>query len=346
MFSPQDIYLDKDFIDDLDKYKYIRYWASNAYARINKNLRNNSVDVLYNKYPHTFYFTKNFIEYIETYGINKDQLHKNVLYRGILLEEYPTDIHDNGFISFSYNKDIAKKFTQTDGFLFELHKNNIENSKMLLIDNNIDDIYNEKEVLMLPGKITLQSLIDKKYFKCSYKQNVNYIKSILDKPLPMLPVYEGGKKVEKRRLPSYTIKGGQCVVFYRCIYNRDVEILGTRIIPYTQKDVSEFMQIDLPLRIRHYEDATNLIPEVMDLRKYLKNAVYNDTNKSNIDEAVMKESSYNVYIALYNLAEKTVETIMAFDYAPIFLETFTVSSAGHKNKIEMALHNYFAYKSS
>lgn len=91
----------------------VKFWASNAYARVNNLLRHYDIDTLYKTTPYLFTFLQHFIHYFQTQGIYASKIAKKstYLYRGIDDQYMPSELHrELGFIATSLDKAVSEKF--------------------------------------------------------------------------------------------------------------------------------------------------------------------------------------------------------------------------------------------
>jgi len=316
----QDIPLETIFVKDENPNKFALFWASGIYKRINYNLRNVSFSEQFKATPNTFWFTKNYIAYFKKYGYTAKQLIEksiNHLYRGIRNTNYfqvkpGQTYNDTGFIATSYDLSVAKDIAEQD-FVIEFDVLSLPNEiPFIIIDDRIAEYLLESEVLIMPGTI---QLIENKTGNtlAKYVPNLKLIDAYLRSKDPEIVMSGGALTIPKIDIEDKTL------VFYRAIYNRPVEVLKVMYFP---KNPSKEILRAIRKTENFFESMTEMIPEFMDLQKYLKSK---NITEEEFKITFAKMNSYIVHIALWSSYTRKVETIHLFELPILFKENFDVS---------------------
>ena len=290
----------------------VELWASNLYSRINFVLRNVPFEMQYSQTPYVFTFVQRFIRHIVDNGVHAlDLLQKGkYLYRGIDgTFTPPSEYNDHGFLSTSFTESISCGFAQGTpmcGTLQVFLISDMDQSiPFLLINEDVNPIYHEDEVLMLPGKCSLKSsqpevTLDSRKVQAKYECDWDLVASYLQKPPPKVKKMIGGA-------PSYDCNNleGKCIVYYRAVDGHDVEVLSV------SKSFDRKQHADV---IRYYDRVTNLIPEVRRLRIAL--------SRNKDCSQLHALFSYNVYPALYDGKSQEVNTLHFLIPKMIFNDLF------------------------
>jgi hypothetical protein len=307
--------LDRTFKKKKDPHKFALLWSSKFYKIFNSSMRSlvskdseEAISIFFASRPNTLYFAKGFVDYFYTYGVYKEQLQNltpKYLYRGIsnTLGTSSSIIADTTFISTSYSIDVARKFTNNKGSLLFLPLKHLpDNTPYVVIDHKMKSYLQEDEVVLLPEDLDIRYSKSKLRFQAKYKLNeilVNYIKNKVQ--------MGGGNNIEKDfwqslQVPRLSLRG-KVAIYYRCVYNRPVEILHSVWFPKYAREVPEFMATTLKPVEKFLEDSIFIIPEYIDLENELQKC--NDKTKR--EEILAKQRSYTAFLAIYNWKTRNVE---------------------------------------
>jgi hypothetical protein len=319
----------EEFIKDTNPHKFAILWAGKFYGKLNKIMYNKSLDEIKNDYPYTFYYIKNFIKYFYTHGFYKKSLIQNkvsLLFRGIKKDFDIKPIYkQNSFMSTSWDFNVAEGFAEDKGSILIFRTKDLpEDIPMVVIDERICDYLNESEILFLPycdintilqksknldkhlketktinyhlGKISYNLSEIKKYINIDKMKGGNG--NIKKKHVPFERFFYDLLKPVAHELPKYTLTN-KTVFFYRAIKDRPVQILKNyECLEETEEGLYRFSKFRLESDVHYYNNITNFIPEVQDLKEYLEtNRDFNDPVRK---QARDKLDSYNVYVAIYN----------------------------------------------
>jgi len=347
-----DIYLSSTFLEDSDPHKYAKRWASNMYSRINRKILV-KFSTQINRLPYLFYFIKNFIASFYENGISPNDIKQKYLYRGITNKKLK--YLDKNFISFTKDVDIAKKFATVNdklGIVIKLKVNSLSNNyKLYSIDESLDSMYNESEILLLPGKLEIISQSkENNEILVTYKENSDLIKKYVMANNPILPEKDddttssssGGaiKNIKSNnknnnksnksslKIIDYDLRD-KYVVFWRWVDGRKCEVIDYIKFPKRgEEKIKETFKKFLAIE-RSYLDMTDFIPEVDDLRNKLNDNCDDnrDDSENNCDDndsynTLIKMSSYDVIPALYDNKNKEVLTIHFNMPSGLFYDTF------------------------
>ncbi len=307
-----DIGLDKSVFESDN---IIRYWASNAYKRINSLLRLYLLDHIYDTAPNVYLYLQRLIRYSQQNGLsNKDvySLQRN-LYRGIDFEIDPDEIFvDNDIMGSSLSKSVANDFANLskgkNGTIFIIKTSKLPNDmRYILIDEKIDPMYHEKEVLLFPGIFepykklspTSETSTAHKELFVLYKQHKAFME-IVDKPEPPnTNIQHGGMA----NVITYDTLYNKHIILYRCIEKRETEVLRTFYVTDKKEDMREVLQ-QMKYYSAYYDGVMRLIPEVQDIMKTARSA----KGKRGI-ATLRRYMSYFLYEAIYDPVTKTVLTV-------------------------------------
>jgi hypothetical protein len=332
--KPVDIFVDRSLQPNN---ALLELWASNLYSRINNILRNYPIDVQYKQTPRLFFFVQQFIKCFYTNGVYaKDiRLRGSHLYRGFSHFKPATKFNDPGFMSTSWDKNVACGFATSTGcgtiLTFRVSKLP-KDVPFLIIDDTINKIFQESEVVMLPGILEVDSRASQhNEVRTTYTCDSDLVAQYTTRPIPSIGRMKGG---DLKLNYSYMNTKGKNYIFYRAIIGRDAEVLTVLKAPVNEKEFMHFLRYDLRKTIHFYDSATQIIPEVCELQKML----HTETNDNKISKIVSKLSSYNVNIALYNPKTKTIDTMNAMVPDDMHEELFPTLRS---DDVRKAIHLYF-----
>ena len=312
--SVKQFLIEDDFRNDKNQHKYILLWSTKFYRLFNKIMRNFGIDEIMKETKYTRRYIIKIVKYFFKYGLYKEDIMRKAsqLYRGMDKDfELEAEYNEDGFMSTSLSRLVA------EGFAGKMGGNVIVfNTKKLpkgvpfaMIDESIDEYLAEKEILFLPGKITL-------------KKSSTGIKALYE----MNPVFNeinkniggGGGEGEGGMLPV-TVEGidlkGKHIVWWRAILRRPVEVVGTMEMPKKAEEVDKFFREAVLPHDDKFEVKTNFIPEYMDLKK---NIMKDYKNVSIQDRELYK--SYMVHMGVYDSKKKQVLTIHYGVFGEMFNE--------------------------
>jgi hypothetical protein len=300
--------LDADFKQDNNKHKYILLWSSKFYRIINKIMRKYPLDLILNDTKYTRHYIIKMIHYFFKYGIHKDKLKDDYLYRGVdkdfLLD---TNYEEKGFMSTSLNRHVASG----NIMMFNVQKLP-KNVPFVLIDDNIDQYLAEQEVLFLPGSIKLKKT--SVGIKAIYKMNPIFYE---------LNSLVGGGRDDCFRTIDESAKinlRGKYIVWYRAIVGRPVEIVGLMEMPKKTDEACKFFNKVVLPHDDKYEMKTEFIPQYKDLKE--------KKNKTKEEFELFK--SYSVHMAIYDAKQKKVLTIHYGVFDEMFLEELFDAKRQHE----------------
>ena len=307
--------LDQEFLDDKNIYKYAMLWASQFYVHINHIMRTHEADEIIGGFPCTLYFIKNYIRYFYKYGVTKDQLERHVaLYRGMKGDfEIVAEYSENGFMSTTYDKKVAKSFAHDDGNVLCFRVKDLpDDAPMIVINEEISDYLHEDEVLLLPGSIRIKAFDKSKNILLAlYTMNQSMVDQYLNAktPIPTWVEQKGGAESKLiKELQEQQRMGGKWLFFYRCILGRQPEILGQLRVPTGETKIRKFFRYNYRGFISKYESIMNLMTEVQDIKEFIK-AHKESLSKEEKMILWKKMWSYNTYVAVYNPVTEEVESL-------------------------------------
>ena len=332
-----DIEIDRATVSEIG---ILRLWTSNLYSRINKILRNHSFEEQYKYTPRAFYFVQQMIQRFYTEGIYRKEILSMCkhLYKGNNGTIQPSTVEtykDNGFIATSMFKHVGCSFassTTNCGTLYVFKVSELpKNVPFLLIDENLDFMYQEKEVLLLPGWIkripantsakteSTKLNATQKYleYKCMYECDMTTVQNYMNKPPPKFKEYMGGASSMDIKDKLRRMRGND-VVFYRAIKGRDAEVLGVLHVPCDEKAFVRFVRLDLRLALDYYDNMTEFIPDVQDLQK----------RKKKTKQTIEKWMSYQVHFAIYDTTTNTVICIDGLSDSKLHYEMCPAERSG------------------
>lgn len=164
-----------------------------------------------------------------------------IIYRGVDDKFKPERIHiEKGFIATSLDKNVATKFAtdgKTRGILQVFAVSSLpKDVPFILIDESIDSVFNEQEIVLLPGTVTVVPLANKNFksnsahhiVQVEYKPDIEFVQIILNKPAPRVRQHLGGELMFEL---GHTLEDLCCrdIVYYRAIIGRDPEILAVLV---------------------------------------------------------------------------------------------------------------------
>jgi len=295
-----------------NSHKYVILWTSKFYRNVNKCMRDKNVDEQVSDFPHAVYFIKNYIEYFFKYGVHKNQIQSNKLFRGYKLSGSVDSSH-NGFISTSRSISIAQHFAGKSGIVITFKTRHLpKDVPFVIITKDIVPHSSEDEVVFLPGFITT----GKKYSE--FKLNdalINMYKNV------QLQINGSAQTPDAFQDIKIDLRN-KLVVWYRKIYNRHPDIIGITRLPNTVKKVQESWQEIVLDNDDRFELATDLIPEYQDLKKSKINASLQDRII-----ASRKMDSFNIYTAIVDGKTNRVLTLHYGIPRQMFAELFDISQA-------------------
>lgn len=235
--------MDEDFRSNTNKHKYIILWASKFHRLINRIMRRYPIEIIMKHTKYTRHFIKRMLQYFYTSGLNKTKLTKlgRHLYRG-LTDEFTISkkIQENGFMSTTLDYSVAKKFAGNTqgGNILEFSISKLpENTAFVLINEDVADHLHEREILLLPGNITINKKSPSSgNIKANYTMNpliVNIYHELIT-PHSAGGLDGGGdllSELAKPKMLKLTDMRGVYVVWYRAILGRPVEVLNNRQLP-------------------------------------------------------------------------------------------------------------------
>lgn len=310
---------DEDFKHDQNKHKYIVLWASKFYRTINDLMRTYHIDVLMKSTKYTRHFIKRLVEYFFTHGIyRKDLIKKGThLYRGIT-KEFKLRPHydEHGFMSTSLDAKVASDFAGTTGKVMSFNTSKLpRDTPFVLIDDTIADHLHEKEVLFLPGTISVRTNTSGQ-FKAEYTMEP----IILDIWRDIQSTRNGGGSLEATlRLHDFGENidiRGKYVVWWRAITGRPVEIINYMALPRTKADVETYFRDVVTSFDEELVHKTDFIPAYADLKE-------KGANRTSHEDDVF--ASYRVHMAIYDPKQKTVLTHHYGMMSDIYAEFHDVS---------------------
>jgi hypothetical protein len=263
----------KSFKNDKSEHKYAVLWASKFYRTINRIMRNKTFEEQVSTCPYAIKYIKHFLKYFDTHGVTAEQLllKTNVLYRGITADYLISqEMQENGFMSTSYKKHVAKSFANKGKILSFDIKKLPKDTKFAVIDQEIEDYLMEYEVLFLPGTIRILNVSE--FVECSYVMNSELVSKYSG--------LSGGGELED--IPEID-PSEKLVVWYRAIPKKPVQIIAQIFVP--KKNALVFFK-------------QNVLPMDDQIQRYIE--LIPDYNKTN---------SYNIYMAIYDYKKKHIDTL-------------------------------------
>jgi len=306
-------FIDSNFIADPNPHKFPLLWSSKAHRGINRVLRFTSyADIVQNLHA-ARYFVSHFCYYFYQHGFYKHDIRQRGirrLYRGVddSVDMFQTskDVKDSGFIATSWAKTIALDFAKDNGVVLKFNVDDLpDDTPYVIIDQSLADHLVEKEVLLMPGKLTIVKG-SHKHFIVTYKPSKIFI-SMFKNPLMM-----GGtdSPLANEVIPNIDLRR-KYAVFYRAIEGRPVEVLASFRLPKTNKEVIPFFKKVIHPQEAYYDRILNLIPEYQDMVVRNKS---NDTTDEERRALRKKLASYWPHIAIYNASVREVEHITYTEY--------------------------------
>lgn len=274
-------------------HKYAILWASKFYRLINRLMRSKSFDEITSGYPYATRYICKFLKYFDQYGKNKQELIKNnikSLYRGLTADfTLSQNITENGFMSTTYIKAIAERFSERNGhiLLFDVSKLP-DNVKYVTIDEEIDENFHEFEILFPPGMITIE-----KYPNCIYNMNHDLINKYT--------IFSAAGACDNEEEIPDLILAGKLVVWWRVL--DVVEILGQTFVP--MNDTTSYIKTYVLPQDDRFQRSIELIP------------------KYTVDSQQTKK--WNIFMAVYDYTQHSLDTLHYGIFNCIFNELFDIS---------------------
>ena len=320
----------------------LKEWAGNLYAKITKRMRMYPVDVQYNEMPYVFNFAQTLIRYFMENGLTKSQLvtKGRRLFRGTHKLIIDNDrIIDDSFISTSLSKYIADGFSSKyeDGTVIMFKTGELPDTMYVSIDETIDPIFHEKEILMLPGVMTI---IDKNYLS-TYNVNDALVQEYLSRPSVSLQEITGGSINRMTGMLSrdkdYIDRVlGKIALFYRAIEGKPVEILWSSRLSENREEVIHYFRKKLRPLIHQFEAMTDFIPDVRELRAYIKDPANRNKTKTR-NKKIERMFSYYPTVLVYDPNKNEVSHIGDIPHE-IHLEC---GDKTHTTPVLTAIYEYF-----
>jgi hypothetical protein len=355
----RDVYIDKSALrgDNI-----VRYWASNAYSRVNFCLRNYTVETMATSTPNIIIFMQTFLRYFQTHGLRAEAIAQlgKYLYRGIddqYIPAYP--YQEKGFIATSLDKQVAKKFAtdgKTGGTLQVFNVAELSRDvPFLLIDERIDRIFHEQEILMLPGTIKISATPkptpstydgrgrgrgrgrDYTTVNVTYTPDLEFVRNILNIPTPKLSQQTGGSENMFELEHTMDDLCGRDIVYYRAIVGRKPEVLSVVKCPARPDDIPMFLRDKIRSVSRFQENILRYIPEVQDLQEYMKTA---KPSKRTSKKGELL-SSYYPHTAIYDPSTKKVVTLNGLFPTVLYKE---LVPQGRDNEIIEVIHHHYSIR--
>lgn len=260
------------------------------------------------------------MNYFFEYGIQRKQIKEktSVLYRGykdVSLFKTSSEIIDNAFISTSGRLDVAQKFAGDDGNVIQFKTKKLpSNTPFVYITKEIVPHSSEDEYVFLPGTIAFDSNM-----KALYTPNFDLVNQYRSMSGGMSQTQINALNEQILADMKIDLKD-KLMVWYRAIYNRDPEVVAITRLPKTNKAILESWQNIVEKRDDKFEEMTEFIPEVIDLREAARKA-----SGSKEDEGIeisRKCMSFNVHSAI---VERKTNRILSFHYGiprDMFTEQF------------------------
>ena len=332
-----DVELSPTFLNDKNPHKFAYIWSSGMYRSIQAALRTLTPNQIYVKIPNTFYFVKRFLTYFQTHGVKlKDLPHQN-LYRGYTKEfQLQQNIEDNGFIATTHDVRVAREFAKSDGNIVVFDKSNLSKKiQVVVIDQRIIPNRHESEVLFMPGKLEIG--LDGSTCQ-KYVPNTKYMEQFSSRSSPNIVQYGGG--IDETEFD--VVLAGKTLVFWRAIDGRPVEVFGRRHLPKTERRAELYVAKNLDAIFREYETITNMIPEVIDMRKKISQFDdYGDPAKEQEMGVIgMRLMTFTFYCALVDAPNNSIDTIHFSVYKSLFTEAFDMN---RKSEVEREIMNRMPY---
>jgi hypothetical protein len=145
--------IDEDFRKDKSPHKYVILWSSKFYRLINVVMRNNPIEEVLKSTKYARRYIIKMVRYFFKYGLYKEDIIKRspYLYRGTDKDfKLSTEYVEKGFMSTSISLLVAQNFAGKNGGNIIVF-----NTKKLPKSTPFVSIA-EKEILFLPGKISLK----------------------------------------------------------------------------------------------------------------------------------------------------------------------------------------------
>lgn len=310
------------------------YWASNAYSRINNLLRNYSIDILYKSTPSAFVFLQEYFKYFYQQGINQTELAQKCkyIYRGVK-RVLALGIHnEHGLTATSMSKEVAIRFATAStmsGTLLRFKTSTLpQHVPFIIIDEGIEPVFQEKEVLLLPGTFTYSKQISERELLTTYVPNVVFVQSVLNKSPPKIKTVRGGMNSEVIDLQN------KLIIMYRCIQKRAPDVLGVIYGPTQTSEVGKCMR-QMKDALAYYDQVMNLIPEVQDIQQFMRECVKPNRTSAKKSSLYL---SYFAHFAIYDPVTKTVLTTNAF--LPLLDSTAPID---RQDEIKKVICAYFGH---
>ena len=287
-----------------DPLSAVKHWASGSYKVIQRALRNApSITALAQESPNVLILVKALLRYANEYGGTKDSILKSkisTLYRGVsvVLDTEENTLQEKGFMSTSRNIHVAEEFATKRGHIYTFDVNSLPSDfKGILIDETIDFVFQEEEILFLPGTVTLLQKHPRS-LHCKYKTNKKYIQQLLEMTTPQIQEYLGGGGAKMH----FTIEDlmGTHLVFWRAIEGRPVELIETLHVPHTRAKALAYVGKHYRQLLADYDRIMYYIPTYMDLEKQ-----YRETSTHAILTSMV---SYSLHCAIVDPTTRTIKT--------------------------------------
>ncbi len=283
--------IDDNFQNDPNPHKYPIIWTTKFYKWVGKYMRHVNEPNQINRIPEAAFYIKNLIEYFYQYGILKSEIKHPKLYRGLsdCFNLRPT-FSDNCFIATSAKEQVALDFAKATGNVIKFKTKNLpDNVPIVYISKAIVPHSSEKEYLLLPGTIKINS-------KLSARYTVN--QELVDM-YRACQVQSGGARIKKAAaqdiLKDLQIDlRNKLVVRYTAVYNRPVEIQSIVKMPETFKKINKHWNDYFEEPEDRFGYFTGSLPDCQDLEKELAT----ETNPDARFEIFRKILSYSNFAAV------------------------------------------------
>lgn len=266
-------------------------------------------EVVKSRYPISLYFIK---EFLANFHDNKQDMinESHTIYRGIILNEYippgSQSFHDNGFMSFSKSKKVAKEYS--------FSKKDLGAILYIKPSDIFSCIHTPEEVLLYPG--TLRFLNTTTGLRHSADNQVKYEPNttLISEYMAMQPV-----DIPPREEQSSHKLSGKYAVFYRAIHDRHVEVFMKWKLPTDNNELLQYLNKHIPNQCSHYRDTVMpYIPGYRDLMAAMKPIKTND----DLGDIPSKIMSYHMHAAAYDPKTKRLITPNIFVHSLLFREVF------------------------
>ena len=321
--------IDSKFKKSTNPHKCSILWTTKSFKLINSFMRLTTFEDQMASSLDAVYFIKSYIEYFYKYGIYRDEVkskHK-MLFRGILqscIETFDQKIiNDAGFMSTTGDRRTAEKFATKKGVVLQFKTKYVPvDVPIVFISQTIVPHSSENEYVFLPGSVDISN--DN---SALYVPNLKLINEYMALELPLV----GGNdddKIDYFDFPDPDIDfRDKYLVWYRGIYNRPIEVMGSLKLPKTHKEVQKTWG-DNMMEGNEYDNIAHWIPEYQDLRKELKT----ETNHDKRQSIIAKIMSFDVFTAIFCKKTNEVLTIRCGFPSRLFAQFFNIARAQEVEK--------------